>query len=100
MPLDKDIKDEIKELIATEMRKAVQMAVGAVVNIPIQLVDAQYAMTTEGRQEREARQKIALEYGKAIVEAFADVEREAQARLVEKTDPERADRIRKFKPTF
>ena len=100
MPLDNDGKDEIRELIATEMRKAVKAAVGAVVNMPIQLVDVQHAMTPEGRQEREARQKVAREIGDAIVKAFEAIEREAQARVVEKTDPARAERIRNFVPTF
>jgi hypothetical protein len=100
VPLDKDVKDEIRELIATEMKKAVKAAVGAIVNMPTQLVDVQHAMTPEGRQERETRQKVAREIGDAIVKAFEAIEREAQARVVEKTDPARAEVIRNLVLTF
>ncbi len=100
MSLNTDDKDEIRELIATEMRKAVQAAVRAVLNAPIQLHEVHTAMTPEGRQAREERNKIVREIGDAVVKSFEAVEREAQARVVEKTDPARADRIRKMVPTF
>lgn len=101
MPLDKDTKDEIRELIATEMKKAVKTAVNAVINMPTPLGEIdRYGMDTEARERREARQKIAREVGDAIIKAFEAVEREAQARVVEKTDPARAEVIRKLVPTF
>lgn len=100
MPLSKDDKDEIRELIAAEMRKAVQAAVSAVLNAPIQPHEVHTAMSPEGMQAREERKKIVREIGDAIVKSFEAVEREAQARVVEKTDPERAERIRKLVPTF
>lgn len=101
MPLDKDTKDEIRELIATEMKKAVKAAVSAVVNMPIPLGEvSRYGMDTEARERRETRQKIAREVGDAIIKSFEAVEREAQARVVEKTDPQRAEVIRKLVPEF
>ena len=43
---------------------------------------------------------LAREVSAIAVEAAEDYLREAQARVVEKTDPKRADIIRKMKPTF
>ena len=100
MPLSQDDKDEIRLLIAMEIKNAIRHAISAVVNMPIELTDVQYAMTPDGRQEREERQKVAKQIGKAILDSAEETLREADARIVEKTDPERADRIRKFKPTF
>ncbi|MDQ1558635.1 MAG: hypothetical protein QOD32_1695 [Pyrinomonadaceae bacterium] len=100
MPLSKDDKDEIRELIATEMKKAVKAAVNGVLNAPIQLHEIYTAMSPEGRQAREERNKLVREIGDATVKSFEAIEREAQARVVEKTDPARAERIRNFVPTF
>jgi hypothetical protein len=100
MPLSKDDKDDIRELIATEMKKAVKGAVNGVLTAPIQLHEVHTAMSPEGRQAREERNKLVREIGDAIVKSFEAVEREAQARVVEKTDPERAERIRNLVPTF
>lgn len=94
------VKDELRELIATEVRNIVRFTCNAVVNAPIQLADVRYAMTPEGMQEREARKKIAREITGIVLEASEDYLREAQARVVEKTDPQRAEIIRKLKPTF
>jgi signal transduction histidine kinase len=101
MPIDKELKDEIRELISTEMKNAVKAAVNAVVNMPTPLGEIdRFGMDNEARERREARQKIAREVGDAIIKSFEAVEREAQARVVEKTDPERANRIRRMVPTF
>lgn len=100
MSLSKDDKDEIRELIATEMKKAAQAAINAVLNAPIQLHEIHTAMSPEGMHAREERKKIVREIGDAAVKSFEAVEREAQARVVEKTDPERAERIRTLVPTF
>jgi hypothetical protein len=97
MPLSKDDKDEIRELVATEMKKAVKNAVNAVLNAPN--TGGRYP-TPDSMQEREARNKLVREIGDAIVKSFEAVEREAQARVVEKTDPERAERIRRLVPEF
>lgn len=69
MPLSKDEKDEIRELIAREIRDVIKNAGNAGAS-------------------------------KALLEAAEDNYREAQARVVEKTDPERADRIRRIKPEW
>ena len=100
MPLTKDEKDEIRELIASEMTKAVKAAVNAVLNAPIPMHEMGRYASPELMQEREARKKVVREIGDAVVKSFEAVEREAQARVVEKTDPERADRIRKLVPEF
>jgi hypothetical protein len=100
MPLDKDTKDEIKELVATEMRRAVKDAVNAVLNAPIQLHEIRTATSPEGMRAREERKKVVREVGDAIIKSFEANEREALARVVEKTEPERADRIRKLVPEF
>lgn len=100
MPLNQDEKDEIRELIATEMKKAVEAAVRAVLNSPTQPHQARYATSPERMQEQETRNQIVREIGSAIVKSFDAVEREAQARVVEKIDSERAERIRKMVPEF
>jgi hypothetical protein len=94
------IKDEIRELIATEFRNIIKFTCNRVVNAPIALTDIRYSLTPEGIQEREARKKVAKEIGSIVMEAAEDYLREAQARVVEKTDPHRAEIIRKLKPTF
>lgn len=99
MELNK-IKDELKEIIATEIRNVVKLMCARAVNPPIPLEDARFAMTPEGMKEREARLKIARQFSSIVLEAAEDYLRESQARVVQKVDPERAERIRKLKPTF
>lgn len=94
------VKDELRELIATEFRNIVRFTCNKVISIPIQPSDIRHAMTPQGMQEREARQKIAREISSTVLEAAEDYLRQAQARVVEKSDPERAQFIRNFKPTF
>jgi aspartokinase-like uncharacterized kinase len=100
MPFSKDENDEIKEINATEMWRAVKDAVSAVINAPIQLHEISHATSPEGMQAREERKKIVREVGDAIIKSFEANEREAQARVVEKTDPQRAEVIRNLVPTF
>ena len=92
-------RDELKELIATEIRNIVKFASPRLVNVPISVTE-HHEMTPERMKEREARMKIAREITSIVVEAAEDYLREAQARVVEKTDPKRAGFIRNFKPTF
>jgi hypothetical protein len=66
MPVTKDDVDEIRELIAREIRDVIKGASSF----------------------------------EALLESAEANYREAQARVVEKTDPARADRIRKIKPEF
>jgi hypothetical protein len=99
MELNK-IKDELKELIATEIRNVVKLMCARVVNPPVPFEDTRFAMTPEGMKEREARLKIARQFSSVVLEAAEDYLRESQARVVQKVDPERAERIRRLKPTF
>ena len=94
------IKDELKELVATEIRNVVKLMCARVVNPPVPLEDIRFATTPEGMKEREARLKIARQFSSVVLEAAEDYLRESQARVVQKVDPERADRIRRMKPTF
>jgi TIR domain-containing protein len=94
------IKDELKEIIATEIRNVVKLMCARAVNPPIPLEDARFAMTPDGMKERQARLKIARQFSSVVLEAAEDYLRESQARVVQKVDPERAERIRKLKPTF
>ena len=48
MPFNKDEKDEIGYIIATEIRDFVKSAVRNATNRPIELTEAQHAMTPEG----------------------------------------------------
>lgn len=94
------IKDEVRELIATEIRNVVKLMCARVVNPPVPLEDIRVATTPDGMKEREARLKIARQFSSIVLEAAEDYLRESQARVVQKVDPERAERIRKLKPTF
>jgi TIR domain len=94
------IKDEVRELIATEIRNVVKLMCARVVNPPVPLEDIRVATSPDGMKEREARLKIARQFSSVVLEAAEDYLRESQARVVQKVDPERAERIRKLKPTF
>ncbi len=58
MPLSQDDKDEIRLLIAKEIKDAVTGAFNAVTNAAISSTDISYATSPEGMREREARNKI------------------------------------------
>jgi len=98
MELNK-VKDELRELIVTEIRNVMKVASNRVVNMPV-TSDFYRALSPEGMKEREARKKIAREVTGVIIEATEDYLREAQARVIEKTDPQRAEIVRRLKPTF
>ncbi|MFS8084992.1 MAG: toll/interleukin-1 receptor domain-containing protein [Acidobacteriota bacterium] len=99
MELNK-IKDELKELISTEIRNVVKLMCSRVSNPPIPLEAGRFAMTPEGMKQREETLKVARQFSNVILEAAEDYLRESQARVVQKVDPERAERIRRLKPTF
>ena len=99
MELNK-IKDELRELIATEIRNVVKLMCTRVVNPSVPLEEVRFAMTPEGMKAREERLKLARQFSSVVLEAAEDYLRESQARVVQKVDPARADRIRRFKPTF
>ena len=94
------VKDELRELIATEVRNIVKFVGNAVVKSPIPQAGNRFGMTPEEMRQQEAHKKIAREITSTILEATKDYLREAQARVVEKTDPQRAEIIRKLKPEF
>jgi hypothetical protein len=93
-------KDEMRELIATEVRNMIKVACNAAINVPVQPHEIQSAMSPEGLMATEAQKQEATKLVASIMSAVDDYVREAQARVVEKTDPQRAQNIRNFKPTF
>jgi hypothetical protein len=100
MPLSQDDKDEIRLLIAKEIKNVVNSAFSSVLNAPISITDLSYASSSQGQQESEARKKTVQEIRKSVLEAVDANLREADARIVEKTDPARAERIRKLVAEF
>src|SRR5690242_7788641 len=100
MPFGKDDKDEIRKIVATEIRDFVKSAVSAALNRPVDPAEGRYAMSGEGRREREAQNKLLQQFGTAIIKAAEANLREADARIVEKTDPKRAEVIRNLVPEW
>ena len=97
MPLSKDDKDEIRYIVQQEIGKAFKAGLSAAINVPANLGEA---VTVVKDKESEKQKKLLREKGKVIKEALRDLEDEANAKIVEKTDPARAERIRRLKPTF
>jgi hypothetical protein len=95
--ITKDSKDEIRLLIQKEISKAFDAALSAVINYPVGINDIN---SMEKRETRQKQNALVMEIGKAVKNALRDLEDEAHARIIEKTDPARAERIRKIKPTF
>ena len=100
MPFNKDDKDEIRRIVATEIRDFVKSAVNAALNRPIDPTEGRYATSGEGMREREAQNKLLQQFGKVIIHAAEANWREAEARIIEKTDREAAERFRKLDPEF
>ena len=100
MPLSQDDKDEIRLLIAKEIKDVVSSAFSSVLNAPISITDLSYASSSQGQQESEARKKTVQGIRKSVLEAVDANLREADARIVEKTDPARAEIIRKLVAEF
>jgi signal transduction histidine kinase len=94
------VKDELRELIATEVRNIVRFAARAVVSSPISPPGNRFGMTREEMEQQEVRKRIARDITATVLEATEDYLREAQARVIEKTDPQRAEITRKLKPEF
>ena len=93
-------RDELRELIATEVQNIIKVACKAAVNVPIQLDEMRSAMSPEGMHASEKRKREATRITTNILSAVDDYVRETQARVVEKADPERAKNIRNFKATY
>jgi hypothetical protein len=100
MALSKDDKDEIRLLIAREIRDVIKNAATAVENMSVELGAGRHLMSSEDHEKREAEKKMARRVGKVVLDAAEANLREADARIVEKTDPERAERIRRLVPEF
>ena len=100
MPFDKDDKDEIRKIVATEIRDFVKSAVSAALNRPSDPTQGRYDISGEGMREREAQDKLLQQFGAVIIKAAERNWREAEARIIEKTDPERAETFRKLDPEF
>jgi hypothetical protein len=84
-------KDELRELIQEEIWKAFDVAIKAAINPPLQ----PHQLNDSEVQERRKVQKQAVqEIGRAVMSAMNHLKADAQARLYDKTDPERAKRIR------
>jgi hypothetical protein len=94
------IKDELRELIATEIRNVVKLMCSRVINPPVPLEETRFSMTPEGMKKREERINVARLFGGVVLDAAEDYLRESRARVVQKTDPQRAERIRRMKPEF
>ena len=95
MELNEDTKDEIRLLIQEEIKKAFDVGLNAALNYPVNLGDA--VSTSETRQkEKELITKI----GKAVKVGLEDLKTELEAKIIEKTDPARADVMRRLKSSF
>jgi hypothetical protein len=95
---EQEFRDELRVFIQEEVWKAFDVAMRAAVNAPT-------AFTGVGNMEKEnlrqIRSEAIREVNAAIKSALNHLKADAQARVVEKTDPERAKRIRALAdPTF
>ena len=94
------VKDELREVIATEIRNAVKAIGNAIVNAPVPLTKLRMIETEEGKRQYELQKNASRVIANVALEAAEDYLREAQARVVQKTDPKRAEIIRRLKPEF
>jgi hypothetical protein len=96
--LQPELKNELRALIQEEIWKAFDVAIKAAENPPMQqhqLNDPEHRV--RGEFQKQAVQQI----GKAVRSALNHLKADAQARVFEKSDPERARRIRALAdPTF
>lgn len=96
--LQPELKDELRELIQEEIWKAFDVAMRAAANPPVQLHQIN---DSEFQARREIHKQIVQDVSKAVKSALNHLKAESQARVVEKTDPQRAERIRALAdPTF
>lgn len=93
-------KDELRELIATEVQNIIKVACKAAVNVPIELHEVRLAMNPEVVEAREGRKREAIKITTHIMSAVDDYVRDIQARVIDKTDPERAEIFRRLKAEF
>lgn len=89
--LQPELKDELRELIQEEIWKAFDVAMKAAANPPIQLHKLN---DDEFQVKRKIQKQMVQEISRAVKSALNHLKAEAQARVVEKTDSQRAERIR------
>jgi hypothetical protein len=95
---DAQYKNELRALIQEEIWKAFDVAMNAAVNPPVKLGQTN---DEDFRQRREMQTQMVQEINGAVKSALNHLKAEAQARVVESTDPERAARIKALAdPTF
>jgi len=95
--LPKYEKDELRILIYGEINKAFNAALNAALNYPVNISDL---TSQEKEKARQQQDEIVRKIGKAIGNVLRDLKDEADAKIIEKTDPARADRIRRIKTEF
>ena len=84
-------QDELRALIQEEIWKAFNTALSAAEQLPLQ----PWQLNDTQVQERSRIQKEAVqEIRKAVMSQLNKLKAEAQAKVIEKTDPGRAERIR------
>ncbi len=93
MAITNDDKDELRYLIQQEIGKAFKVGLHAAMDYPIQIGDVH---DNDKQLEREKRKATIREIGTAVGKALEGLKVEADARVVEKTDPARADVIRRL----
>lgn len=93
----KDAKDEIRLLIQEEISKAFDAALNAALSNSVSISDLG---SVEKQQERERQNAVVRRVGNAVKNALRDLKDEAYAKIIEKTDPARAEVIRRLKPEF
>lgn len=95
---DTQFKNELRALIQEEIWKAFDVAMKAAANPPVQLGQP---TDEEFYRRREIQKQTVQEISRAVRSALNHLKADAQARVVETTDPERAARIRALAdPTF
>ncbi|MBA3633703.1 MAG: hypothetical protein H0W58_12990 [Acidobacteria bacterium] len=93
MALSQENRDKIRYLIVAEIRKVFSAVLKAANEPPV----IGFSTAPENRVKEQTYNKI-NKVARDINDALRDLESEARARIVEKTDPERAEIIRKLKP--
>lgn len=97
MELTKDDKDELRHLIQEEIYKAFDVAINAAQKRPLQIYEIH---SNELQQQRTEQNKSIAQIGNAVLSALQDLVTERRATIIEKTDPQRADIIRRTKGEF
>lgn len=96
--LQPEIKVELRALIQEEIWKAFDVAMKAAANPPTQ---PHQLNDSEFQARREIHKQIVQDVSKAVKSVLNHLKADTQAKVVEKTDPQPAERIRALAdPTF